>query len=69
MFLFLADESVTEEEIAIEYAEIDGLSTTSEESDEDYDDDYEFKKKSRVKFSRSPIKVSGFMKRSDFALL
>ena len=49
---------MTEEEIAIEYAEIDGLSTTSEESDEDYDDDYEFKKKSRVKFSRSPIKVS-----------
>ena len=57
MFLFIGDESVTEEEIAIEYTEIDGLSTTDEDSDEDYDD-YEYKKKSQVKFSRSPIKVS-----------
>ena len=48
---------MTEEEIAIEYTEIDGLSSTDSDSDEDYDD-YDVKKPSKVKFSRSPIKVS-----------
>ena len=48
---------MTEEEVAIEYTEVDGLSSTDEDSDDDYDD-YEYKKRSKVKFSRSPIKVS-----------
>ena len=59
--LFTADESVTEEEVVIEYSEIEGLSSTDEDSDDDYDD-YEYKRRSKVQFSRSPIKVSNSRK-------
>ena len=59
--LFTADESVTEDEVVIEYSEIEGLSSTDEDSDDDYDD-YEYKRRSKVQFSRSPIKVSNSRK-------